>query len=448
MKTREMDMTQGSPLKLVLALALPILLTNFGQQFYQIADAAIIGRGVGVRALAAVGSADWSCWLVLWGVMGLTQGFSVFVAQYYGRKDFVLMNRAIAMSTVLCALIGCAMTLVGAFVARPLLVLLGTPTDILADATVYLEVMIAGTAAITAYNMAASVLRAFGDGRTPLWAMGIAAAVNIGLDLLFVFAFHWGVFGVAIASVIAQAISFVYCLRRIRCVSCVRLDAEAWRPDRRMILDLLRLGLPFAFQHVVIAVGGIVLQSAINAQGSAFVAGFTATNKLYGLLECSAISLGLAFSTYLSQNFGAGLYDRFRKGVRLGVGLMFAIVPILMAVILPLGEPLLRLFIDAGENVGAEALTIAWRYLRNMVLLHIFLYLIYVYRTALLSAGDALWPMVSGFAETGTRVLVALWAVRTFGVDVLFFVEPAAWITSVVFNAVPYYCKRLGSLRR
>lgn len=160
-------MTQGSPLKLVLALALPILLTNFGQQFYQIADAAIIGRGVGVRALAAVGSADWSYWLVLWGVLGLTQGFSIFVAQYYGRKDFVRMNKAIAMSTILSAIIGCALTLVGTFFARPLLVLLGTPADILSDAAVYLEVMIAGTAAITAYNMAASVLRAFGDGRTP-----------------------------------------------------------------------------------------------------------------------------------------------------------------------------------------------------------------------------------------------------------------------------------------
>lgn len=436
-------MTQGSPLKLVLALALPILLANFGQQFYQIADAAIIGRGVGVRALAAVGSADWSYWLVLWGVLGLTQGFSIFVAQYYGRKDFVRMNKAIAMSTILSAIIGCALTLVGVFFARPLLVLLGTPADILSDAAVYLEVMIAGTAAITAYNMAASVLRAFGDGRTPLWAMGIAAVVNIGLDLLFVFAFHWGVFGVAIASVIAQAVSFVYCLRRIGRVSCVRLDAAVWRPDRMMIVDLLRLGLPFAFQHIVIAVGGIVLQSAINAQGSAFVAGFTATNKLYGLLECSAISLGLAFSTYFSQNFGAGLYDRFRKGVRLGIALMLVVVPILMAVILPLGVPLLRLFIDAGENIGAEALSIAWRYLRNMVLLHIFLYLIYVYRNALLSTRDALWPMISGIAETGTRVLVALWGVRAFGVDVLFFVEPSAWITAVVFNAVPYYCKRL-----
>ena len=122
---------------------------------------------------------------------------------------------------------------------------------------------------------------------------------------------------------------------------------------------------------------------------------------------------------------------------------MLVVVPILMAVILPLGVPLLRIFIDAGENIGAEALPIAWRYLRNMVLLHIFLYLIYVYRNALLSTRDALWPMISGIAETGTRILVALWGVRAFGVDVLFFVEPSAWITAVVFNAVPYYCKRL-----
>ena len=180
------DMTRGKPVKLILSFALPLILTNVGQQLYMIVDSSVVGRGVGLKALAAVGSADWTYWLILWTVQGLTQGFAVFISRYFGKQDYRNLNKTIAMSTMLCTIIGIVLTAIGLFVANPLLVLLKTPDDIIDNAVVYLTTMIAGTLIVTAYNMAAAILRAFGDGKSPLIAMVIAALMNVGLDLLFV----------------------------------------------------------------------------------------------------------------------------------------------------------------------------------------------------------------------------------------------------------------------
>ena len=297
-------------MKLLLSFSLPLIITNIGQQLYMIADASIVGRGVGVKALAAVGATDWSYWLILWTVTGLTQGFSTFVSRYFGEKNYKDVNKVIAMSTVLCIVIGAFMTVLGLVAARPLLELLNTPDDIIGGATTYLITMVAGTLIVTAYNMASAILRAFGDGKTPMIAMVIAAVLNIGLDILFVFAFRWGIFGAALASVISQLVSFGFCFVRIRSIDCVHMDRSVWKIDWKMVRDMLAFGLPLAFEHIIIAVGGILLQSAVNLQGSIFIAGYTATNKVYGLLECSAISVGLASSTFLAQNYGAGQLER------------------------------------------------------------------------------------------------------------------------------------------
>ena len=212
---RVTNMTEGSPLKLILLFAIPLIFTNLGQQLYMIVDASIVGRGVGVKALAAVGATDWSYWLILWTITGVTQGFGVFVSRYFGKQEYDKMNRSITMSTILCAIIGVILTLAGVLAAKPLLILLETPADILDGAVTYLTTMVAGTLVVIAYNMAAAILRAFGDGRSPLVAMLIAGLLNVGLDLLFVLVFHWGIFGAAIATVTAQLVSFIYCLIKI-----------------------------------------------------------------------------------------------------------------------------------------------------------------------------------------------------------------------------------------
>jgi len=437
--SKVMNMTAGKPGSLMLRFAIPVVLTNLGQQLYQIVDAAIVGRGVGVDALAAVGSCDWTYWILLWSVSAMAQGFATFVSRYFGKQDKAMVNKSITTSVWLSLIISGLFMVLGVILARPVLILLKTPTDILSDAATYLTTMICGIVIVTFYNLAAGILRAFGDSKTPFAAMIIAALLNIVLDLLFVLVFRWGVFGAAFASVLSQGVSFVFCVWKILRIEYVRLDKAAWKWDSVFAAEMAKFGIPLAAQYVIINLGGVVVQSTINAQGSTFVAGYTAVNKLYGLLECSAISLGAAFTTYASQNFGAGNFRRVRRGVKVGMVLSVSTALILAAVLLPLRTLLPQLFIDLSEPGAPEALQVAARYLTNMLLSLPILYLVYVHRHNLQAIGNASWSLVSGIAEAASRVIMAKLLFGMIGVDILFFVEPVAWLMAWVFVLVPYY---------
>ena len=436
---RTVDMTVGSPTKHILKFAFPLILANMGQQLYAIADASIVGRGVGVKALAAVGATDWIYFMILWTIINLTQGFSTFVSRYFGEKNFAKLNKSIAMSTLLSGFIGILLTVVGILAARPLLSLMHTPIDIIGEATAYLLIMIGGTIVVTAYNLASSVLRAFGDGKSPLIAMVIAAILNIGLDLLFVFPFDWGIYGAALASVLSQLVSFLFCLIRLNRIECIHLDRQAFRVDWADIKELLVFSLPLALQSITIALGGIFLQSVINLQGSVFIAGYTATNKMYGLMECSAIALGLACSTFLAQNYGAGLYGRVRKGVKaaslIATGMALAVFVILLLI----RWDLLQLFLDVNQENGFEALEVAVRYLTYMIFFLVILFLIHVFRNALQALQISLWSMLSGFAELACRLFMAFVAISWIGTDALFLSEPLAWAGALAFVMIPYF---------
>ena len=439
---RTTDMTKGSIIHLLLSFAFPLLLTDLGQQLYLIADASIVGRGVGVKALAAVGSADWSYWLNLWTVTGITQAFSTFISRCFGDKNYPAMNKTIAMSTILSGIMAIILTVAGLLSARPILTILNTPDDIIGGASVYLYIMIAGTPIVTAYNMASAILRAFGDGKSPLIAMIIAAILNISLDLLFVMVFQWGIPGAAFASILSQLVSFIYCLCQIKKVACVKLDKQMWKIDYKIIKELLAFSLPLSLQYIVIALGGMILQSTINPHGSTFVAGFTAVNKLYGLLESTAISFGIAFSTFFAQNFGAGLNDRVRKGVRTGEKLCIISALIVTVIVFLSGKYLLQIFLDVSQDGGPEALAIGTKYLFYMIGFLVILYLIHVYRNALQAIGISFWSMVSGFAEFIVRVFMGKIVVMWIGVETLFFIEPAAWLGALLFVMIPYYSLR------
>ena len=430
--SRVKDMTSGKPAKLLLLFSFPLILENLGQQLYMIVDAIIVGQGVGVEGLAAVGATDWTYWLALWVIQGTTQGFGILIAQYFGEGSREKMRKAIAMSIGLCAGTGVLLTGICLLIARPMLRLLQTPENIFNGASAYLLTMFAGILIVMAYNMAASVLRALGDGRTPLIAIVMAAVTNIALDLLFVFGFHWGVVGAAAATVIAQFIAFLYCFAVLRRMELVKLQRKDWHVDRMMIKRLFSLALPLVLQSILIAAGGMVLQSAINRQGFLFLAGFTATNKVYGLLESSAISLGYAMTTYVAQNYGAGLQQRIRQGVKSGVGIavLFSVgVTILMILG---GKPILSLFIDTSSSNAPKVLEIAYQYLFIMSCLLCALYLLYVFRSTLQGMGNTIIPMLSGLMEFLARVCAALIGARIWGETVLFFAEPGAWIAAAV----------------
>ena len=439
--SKVMNMTEGKPARLMLTFALPVILTNLGQQLYQIVDAAIVGRGVGMDALAAVGCTDWTYWMVMWSISVMTQGFSTFVSRYFGRNDRDKTNKAITASVYLTLIISVAFTVIGIICARPILILLRTPTErnILSQAVTYLLVMFSGIIIVAFYNLTAAILRAFGDSKTPLIAMVTAAVLNILLDLLFVLVFRWGVFGAAFASVLSQCVALLFCAVKILKIEYVRLNKTAWVWDGRLLKEMAGFGIPLAIQYVIINLSGMIVQSTINDQGSAFVAGYTAVNKLYGLLECSAISLGAAFTTYASQNYGAGNFKRVRHGVNVAMILAVSGALILMVMVLPLRYILPQLFIDMSDVGARDAISVAGRYLTNMILSLPILYLAYVHRNHLQAIGNASWSLVSGIMEAMGRIVMAKLLFDAVGVEVMFYIEPVAWLMAWLLVLVPYY---------
>ncbi len=444
--SRETNMTTGKPTRLMLKFAFPLILANLGQQLYMIIDAAIVGRGVGVKALAAVGCTDWITWMVIFAVSSLTQGFATFVSRYYGETNYKMMSKTIAASATLMFIIGIIFTALGVAFANPLLRLLKTPADVFSDASIYLITLLSGTVVISAYNMAASILRAFGDGKTPLIAMIIAALLNVLMDVTFVMVFKWGVFGAAMASVISQFISFIYCLLRIFKIESIKIKRSYWIPELPLSAELLKFGFPLVIQHIIISVGGMLVQSAVNLEGSIFVAGYTATNKLYGLIESTAISLGFAITTYMAQNYGAGNFKRVREGLKSATKFSIIISLVVMSVMLIAGKFLLKLFIDSSEMGAGESLLIANRFLFVMLVSLVILYLIYVYRSALQAMGNSFWSMISGVGECVVRVLMAKAIILLSGSEILFYIEPAAWLGAllIVFFPCIKYIKKTG----
>ena len=276
MAQRIRSMTEGSPTRLIFTFALPLMVGNVFQQLYTVVDTAVVGQFVGVGALASLGAADSPNWGVLGIIQGLTQGFSILMAQHFGAKDYRELSRTVGVSTTLCVLFTVLRGVGGQLWAGPLLRVLNTPEDVLGGALLYLRIVYGGIPAIMAYNFLAAILRALGDSKTPLYAIVVAALMNVVLDLLFVVGFHWGIAGAAIATVVSQVASAVYCFLNVRRISILSVQRQDLRPEKVLTLTLLKLGFPMALQNAIIAVGSMVVQFVINGYGMLFLAGFTA----------------------------------------------------------------------------------------------------------------------------------------------------------------------------
>lgn len=435
------DMTTGKPAGLLLSFALPLMAGNICQQLYTMVDTMVVGQVLGVEALASLGAADWLNWLVLGIIMGFTQGFSILISQRFGAEDQDGLRKVTAMSTLLSAVIAVVVTVSSLLLAEPVLRLLNTPDNVLPGSLSYLRIIFSGSVIVTTYNMMASILRAMGDSRTPLYAMLVASVVNIGLDLLFVMGFHWGIPGAAAATVIAQGCSCLFCLAVLRRMTVLRMTKTDWHPDGCLCRRLFQLGLPMAFQNTVIAVGGLVIQFVINGFGFLFVAGFTATNKLYGLLELAATSFGFSMATYAGQNLGAKKYRRICEGMRSALKMAVATSVIISAAMIAFGKPVLLLFISGEPGEVAQVLDIAYTYLFIMCCLLSVLYLLHLYRSALQGMGDTVIPMVSGIAELTMRIGCALLLPIWLGQYGIYFAEIAAWAGAVVILVTFYYIR-------
>ncbi len=436
------DMTKGQPAKLLLFFALPLMLGNLFQQLYTMVDTIIVGQGVGINALASLGAADWLNWMFIGFVTGITQGFSIIFAQYYGAGDVKALRASVGNSLVLTALAAIFFTVAGQLLIVPILTLLDTPADIFAGSEIYLRVMIGGVTVSLMYNFEAALLRALGDSRTPLMAMVTAALTNVALDLIFVLVFKWGIAGAASATIIAQGVSFAYCFAAIRKIDIIRIKRDDIGIHADMSKKLLIVGVPIVFQNTMISIGGMILQSVVNSYGFLFVAGYTAANKLYGLLETAATSFGFAITTYTAQNLGAGNFKRIRKGMRSAVIMALVTSVVVSVIMLIFGRPVLRLFISNETGQVDEVLEIAYLYLSIMSYFLAVLYALHTYRSALQGLGNTVVPMLSGIMEFIMRTTAVMLLPRFVGEKGVFYAEVLAWAGAVVILVTSYYVVR------
>lgn len=438
-KEKTIVMTKGNPYKLILQFAMPLMLGNIFQQMYTLVDTMVVGKGVGVDALAAVGASDWLNWMSLGILAGLAQGFSIPMAQEFGAGHREKLRKTIgnAMSlSVVCAVV---LLVVFQLIAKPVLLLLQTPAEILPMAMLYIRIFFAGIPISMAYNLLAAALRAMGDGKSPLYAMIVASVTNIVLDILFVMVFPFGVAGAAVATLIAQAVAAVYCYIALSRIEGLNFGKEDFALEKNQTVRLLRLSVPLAFQNAIIAVGGMIVQFVVNGFGVLFIAGYTATNKLYGLLEMAAVSFGYAISTYVGQNVGAGEYKRLKSGHVASLVVSIATSLVITAAMLVFGKIFIGMFLSGTPEEIEAAGAVAWRYLLFMSLALPALYLLYVYRSALQGMGNTFIPMMSGILEFVMRTGMVLGLTVFIGSDGIFWAEISAWIGAAVLLGISYY---------
>lgn len=444
MQSKVTNMTSGNPAKLILVFAIPLMIGNVFQQLYTVVDTIVVGQALGVGALAALGATDWLNWLFSGIIQGFAQGFCILMAQEFGAKNYKQLRKVIYNSLLLCVICSVLILVTSEAVAMPVLRLLNTPEEILPDSLLYLRIIFMGMPIIMAYNISASILRALGDGKTPLHAMIVASVTNIVLDLLFVLVFHMGIAGAAVATLLAQLLSAAYCFFFIYKIDILKSAKEERTPDKEVCVKLLKLGYPVAFQNIVIFIGGMIVQSVVNSFGVIFIAGFTATNKLYGILESAATSYGYAMTTYAGQNLGAGNIVRIRKGVRWATVIAFLTSSLISISMFLFGKNLLNMFLTGDATQVEEALEIAFRYLKMMSLFLFTLYLLYVVRSTLQGIGNTVMPMISGIAEFIMRVGAALVLPIFMGQEGIFYAEILAWIGAdvILLSAYIYHVRK------
>lgn len=439
MASHTKNMTEGKPLSLILTFSLPLMLGNVFQQLYTVVDTMVVGKALGVNALAALGSADWLNWMMLGIIQGLTQGFAILMAQKFGAGMLEELKTVIGNSAVLSLVSSLALLLAGQLAARPVLTLLQTPTEILGDALLYLRIMYLGIPIVMAYNLLACILRSLGDSQTPLQAMVVAAIINIGLDLLFVLGLGLGIGGAAGATLIAQLFSSLFCLYHIRKIGILAFTRRDFHLRQGLPLRLLLLGAPMALQNAIISVGGMIVQFVVNGVSVIFIAGFTATNKLYGMLEIAATSYGYSMITYVGQNLGAGKTDRIRKGMRSALLISLVTSVLIAAVMLLAGRLILGCFISGTPEEYEQTMEVAYFYLTVMSLCLPILYILHVTRSAIQGMGNTVLPMASGIAEFVMRALTAIFLPVIVGETGIFYAEVMAWAGAVAILVISYF---------
>lgn len=422
----ELDMTEGKPLRLILLFSIPILFGNIFQQFYNVMDTAIVGNVLGDDALAAVGAAGPFFGLVTGLAVGASNGFSMILARYYGAKDSAGLKQALYITYVLSAAIGVVLTVLAAIGIRPLLRLLGTPESIMVNAVSYLQIAFGGLIITVAYNTFAGVMRAIGNSIMPLVFLVIASVVNVILDFLFVAGLGMGVAGAALATVIAQFVSVLTSIWYVvtKCPE-LKIEKQHMAFDGKMAMDLLSTACSMALMLVVVSIGTVALQSAVNSFDKEVIAAHTAARKIDELFMIPLSTFSVTAATYGSQNYGAGRMDRIREGI-FNVFLLGFIWSTLGILTVYLAGPFLVRTITGSEN--PTIIQTAVQYIRINFPFFYFLVPLLVLRSTLQGLGRRLVPVIGSGIELIGKFLVVAFLAPRLGYLGVCISEPIIWI--------------------
>ena len=444
-KSEIRDMTTGSPFRLILGFAVPMLMGLLFQQFYSMVDTIIVGKYLGVSALASVGSTSSINFMIIGFCTGVCSGFSIPVAQRFGAGDHHGLRCFVANAGWLSAIFSAVMTIIVCFLCMDILRWMDTPDDIIQGAYDYIFIIFAGIPVTYLYNILAGIIRSLGDSRTPVYFLLLSSVINIFLDLFTILVMGMGVEGAAYATVISQAISGVLCFLYMRShFSILRMTREERKFNLRMAKILCGIGVPMGLQYSITAIGSVILQTAVNGLGSLYVAAISAGNKLTLFFTCPFEALGATMATWAGQNVGAGKIDRVKEGVKyaLLIGCVYAAAAFIILTLF--SKYLALLFLDADEvsTIGNVSL-----FLFGNSLFYIALVFVNVVRFSIQGMGFSTFAILAGVFEMFARTFAGMCLVPIFGYPAACFASPMAWIAADIFLVPAFlHCiKRLKS---
>lgn len=442
-------MTSGKPLGLILAFALPLLGGMLFQQFYSLVDTLIVGRFLGMEALAGVGSTNAISFMIIGFCMGVCNGFAIPISQKFGAGSYSVMRRYFSHSILLAALFSLVMTVVVCLLTGTILTAMNTPEDIYSYAYDYIFIIFLGIPVVYAYNLLSAAIRALGDSVAPVVFLIAASLLNIFLDLLFILSFHLGVAGAAGATVLSQAVSAVlsasYILFR---VPELRIRRDEWKIDLRSFGVLLLMGVPMGLQYSITAIGSVILQTAINGLGSICVAAVSAGSKVLSFFECPYDALGSTMATYSGQNVGADKPERLNPGLLAScfLGIVYAFLAVLTLFFF--GRHLTGLFLESGTESLNQVIEYGWLYLVINSAFFIPLTFVNCVRFTIQGMGHSGIAIFAGVMEMIGRITAVVLLIPLFGFAGGCFASPIAWIFADIFLFLAYFHERAREYRR
>lgn len=435
------DLTQGSPSRLIMEFAIPMFFGFLFQQFYSLVDTMIVGQFLGADALAAVGSTGSINFLVIGFCMGVCNGFTIPVAQQFGARKEKELRKYVATGGWLCAAFAVVVTFFTTVFSGQILQIMQTPQDIFADAHTYIFIIFCGIPVCFLYNFLSGIIRSLGDSVTPVVFLALSSGLNIALDIILIYFVHMGVAGAAVATVAAQLISGVLCLFVMkRRYVILQFEEEEWKFRYPYAKRLCAMGIPMGLQYSITAIGGVILQAAVNGLGTIYVAAMSAATRLSCFFSCPYDALGSTMATYAGQNVGAGKIDRIGKGLRSAVtiGTIYSIAA--MIVLILFTDKLALLFVSKTE---VEIIHNVQVFMTLSCVFYVLLLLVNCIRFLIQGLGFSNFAMIAGICEMAARALIGFVFTPRFGFPAACLGNGIAWVFADAFLIPAYfYCIR------